>query len=165
MKDNEIRGLLLKKYYEKRREPHFQPKPEDFAGQLTTGDILAVSEQLAQHGMLDWRSTSTMRDPERGRGMGRITATGVDVVEGNTSPPIAIHLQNVSVHSSPNANVIMGDENTQNINANIDAIIRAINEGRGTDEQKAEAKSLLKRFVEHPLTAAIAGGLSSRSWG
>ncbi len=164
MNDNEIRGLLLRKYYERRREPLFQPKPEDFSGQLTTGDILAVSSQLAEHGLIDWRSTSTMRDTERGRGLGKITAAGIDVVEGTATAPIAIRLQNVTVQDSPNANIIVGDRNTQNISANIEAIIRAINDGKGTDAQKAEAKSLLKRFVDHPLVAAVAGGLAGRPW-
>jgi hypothetical protein len=164
MNDNEIRGLLLRKYYERRRDSLFQPKPEDFSGQLTTSDILAVSAQLAEHGLIDWRSTSTMSDTERGRGLGKITAAGIDVVEGAAPAPIAIRLQNVTVQGSPNANIIVGDSNTQNISANIEAIIRAINEGKGTDAQKADAKSLLKRFVDHPLVAAIAGGLAGRPW-
>jgi hypothetical protein len=49
MKDTEIRGLLLRKYYERRRNGLVGLTPDDFDGQLSQEEILWVSSQLGEH--------------------------------------------------------------------------------------------------------------------
>jgi hypothetical protein len=161
MKDSEIRGLLLQKYYENRRGIHgeyFLPAPSDFDNKLTEQDILFVSAQLGEHGLLKWNGYRTAVHGLLA-GKGKITAKGIDVIEGTEEPSISITINPINITSS--SNIIIGDSNTQNINANIEAIVRAIQESKESPEKKAEAKSRLKKFLEHPLVSAITNGALS----
>jgi hypothetical protein len=63
---------------------------------------------------------------------------------------------NINIHNSQGFQV--GDHNTQNIVDSFKQIIERIEQGPGTVEEKAEAKSHLKAFLAHPLTSAIVGG-------
>lgn len=51
----------------------------------------------------------------------------------------------------------IGNENKQEIYNNFQTLIRAIEESSATNEEKEEAKSRLKKFLEHPLVTTIAG--------
>ena len=54
MKDTQLRGLVLQRYYETRRGMMFLPKPEEFTIPITKEEILAISDQLAQHDLIKW---------------------------------------------------------------------------------------------------------------
>jgi len=151
MKDIEIRGLLLQKYYEHRREGSYLPTPEDFKGQLNHEEILYVSDQLGQHGLLKWTPARAFSGLVGG--MGEISASGIDVVEGARKPPIAIQFQNITVSGS--SNVAIGDSNVQTVNIQIDKIIQAIDHSSASAGEKQEAKSLLQKFLAHPLVSTI----------
>lgn len=60
----------------------------------------------------------------------------------------------------------VGNNNQQNINTTYNEILEQIEKTSSSDEEKAEAKSLLNRFFNHPvILAAIsgaAGGISSK---
>ncbi|CAI1513414.1 Uncharacterised protein [Serratia quinivorans] len=51
----------------------------------------------------------------------------------------------------------IGNENKQEIFNNFQTLIKAIDESPATNEEKEEAKSRLKKFLEHPLVTTIAG--------
>ena len=168
MKDNDLRGLILRKFYEKRRlgvltfltDDDFKdlPQPLDF----DKTDRYRICDQLAEHGLLKWISFRHMMAVTTG-GQGQITALGVDVIEGTAKPTISITYdysqQHVSVQNS--SGVQIGNSNVQDLSVHIGKIISAIDHSTANEQQKAEAKSLLKRFLEHPLVASIAGGLAS----
>ena len=85
MKDNELRGLVLRKFYDLRRRGSFQwaeIENEDEFFKTVGEDLFRICEQLSQRGLIDWDS---MRDgsghPCGGRG--QISAYGVDVVFGS----------------------------------------------------------------------------------
>jgi len=90
------------------------------------------------------------------------SAAGVDIIEGTAKAPISIsydYSQIVSVnHSSA---VQIGDGNVQDMSVHIGKIVSAIDESSASEQRKAEAKSLFKKFLEHPLVAAIGGGIAS----
>ncbi len=160
MKDTELRGIVLQKYYEKRRGPMFTPKPEDFDEQISFEDILAISGQLGEHGLITWNPIRAVEGVQFG--LGKISALGIDVVEGAATPAIKVEfVQNKSVTISGSSNVIVGDHNKQSVSHHINEIIRAIDTSQETPEQKAEAKGLLRKFIEHPLVTAVAGGAIS----
>lgn len=85
-------------------------------------------------------------------------------------PSFALHIQkqgslvpfkeqpvtNISIANSQGFQV--GDHNTQNIVECFKQMIDRIDQGEGTPEEKAEVKSRLRTFLEHPLTAAAVGG-------
>lgn len=94
--------------------------------------------------------------------MGKISAFGIDVVEGAATPDIKVEfVQNKSINITGSSNVIVGDHNQQNISNYVKEIVRAIDESQATSAEKAEAKGLLRKFIEHPMVTAVAGGAIS----
>lgn len=160
MKDTDLRGIILQKFYEERRAVNFFPKPSDFNPVLDVVDMVRISQQLKDHHLLDVQ----IRRFHDGSGVvgGRISAHGVDVVEGEVNPEIKVHfVQNHTVNISGSSNVVVGDHNQQNVTHHIEGLIKAIDSSNATPADKAEAKSRLQTFLEHPLVSAIAGGAIS----
>jgi len=163
MTDNELRGLILQKYYDRRRGGWFQWKTEDFDDvpvEFDAVDLFRVCDQLGKHGLIEWKRAAGAPDETIG-GFGKISAFGVDVIEGHAKPPISItldHSRHITVHGS--SNVQIGNANIQDVSIQIEKIIAAIDSSPASETEKAEAKSLLKKFLEHPLVTSIAGGLA-----
>jgi hypothetical protein len=165
MKDNDLRGLILRKYYEKRREGWVQWKSEDFTdvdGDFDADDLFRVCNQLGEHGLIEWSGV----DDHRGQtvdGRGRISALGVDVIEGNQKAPLAINFDysqhHVNVSSS--SNVQVGSGNIQGVSVHIQGLAEAIDRSKATPGEKEAAKSALRQFLDHPAVSAILGGLAS----
>lgn len=157
MKDTQLRGVILAKYYERRRGQLFTPKPDDFDPPIAIEDILAISDQLGQHGLIEWKVLKNFGGIAAG--LGKISAFGIDVVEGEATPDIKVEfVQNKTINVSGSSNVVVGDHNQMSVTQHIAELARAIDNSNGTPEQKVEAKGLLKRLVEHPLVASVAGG-------
>lgn len=158
MKDTELRGIVLQKFYDNRRIDFFRPEPKHFEPTLDGVDIFRICEQLKDHQLLNL----TVYRPIDGVGtvIGRISAHGVDVIEGEATPEIKVHFvqHNTTNNISSSTGVIVGDNNQQNVTQHVEGLIRAIEASDGTPEEKAEAKSRLKSFLEHPLLAAVVGG-------
>ena len=55
----------------------------------------------------------------------------------------------------------VGNDNTINMQNFFSEIIEQIEKSSGSPEEKKEAKSRLRAFLEHPLTAAVFGGVVS----
>ena len=166
MKDNELRGLILQKYYDNRRRDLFPWANDDFKDlpdsiNFDEKDLYRICDQLAECGLIDWHPALGNRGETIG-GHGRISAGGVDVIEGTAISPISITLDqshHVSIQNSSNVQVV--NSNVQEISNHIGKIITAIDHSNATESEKAEAKSLLKKFLEHPLVTSIAGGAAS----
>ncbi|MGK0149690.1 hypothetical protein [Pseudomonas putida] len=54
----------------------------------------------------------------------------------------------------------VGNYNVQNIQNSFNQLLQKIDECEATEEEKAEAKSRLSAFLEHPLVSAIVGGVA-----
>lgn len=54
----------------------------------------------------------------------------------------------------------VGNHNVQNISNVFNQLLQKIDEAEATVEEKAEAKSRLSAFLEHPLVGSIVGGLA-----
>jgi hypothetical protein len=63
-----------------------------------------------------------------------------------------------AIHVAGSAQV--GDGNKQNIYNVFQEVIDKIDRAEATSEEKAEAKSLLTKFLEHPLTSSVVGGVA-----
>jgi hypothetical protein len=159
MKDTDLRGIILQKFYDERRTDGFIPKSSDFNPELDNADILRISEQLKDHRLLDVKIARYLGGG--GLVIGRISAHGVDVVEGEVNPEIKVHFVQNTVNISGSSNVVVGDHNQQNVTHHIEGLIKAIDSSNATPADKAEAKSRLQTFLEHPLVSAIAGGAIS----
>jgi hypothetical protein len=149
MNDAELRGLILKKFYDVRRAGYTQMPTDEIFDQATSFDIC---RQLAEHGLLNWKPLQSL-DGFRG-GMGQITADGVDVIEKTRSPPISIVVdQSISVANSPHAQVAR--DRGQNVSTKVRNIAVEIDKENVASEQKEEAKNLWNRVTENPLLSAV----------
>lgn len=164
MKDNETRGVVLKHYYDKRYEKADQwhaGEIELLGHGLTDKIVFAICGQLADHGLIEWKPIN-MRGGVA-NGFGKITAHGVDVIEGEVKAPISISVaQGDIITVTQSSDVQIGSSNMQRVNIDIETLINAINSSAAKNAEKEEAKSLLRAFLSHPLVSAIVGGLASK---
>lgn len=149
MTDSERRGLLLEKYYQRRKERLIGLVPSDFDGKLDERDIQSTAGQLADHGLIHWR-------PNRGHdgiggGMGAITPAGVDVVESKLAAPVDIHW---SQHRGPQLPVEAG----AGVAAAIEQLLQAIEHSGASAADRQAALALLQAFQQHPLLRKLSQG-------
>jgi hypothetical protein len=158
MTDNELRGIVLQKFYERRREGTIIPEPNDFDPPVPTEDLFRICEQLGDHGLLDWKRQGYNGNPFFG--VGKISAYGVDIFENNEKPPIGVTFSPNFISIIQSQGVQIGDSNVQNISYVIENFITRIEQASASEEEKKEAKSKLKAFLEHPLVTSVLGGLA-----
>ncbi len=163
MKDSELRGYILKWYYERRRDGLLQspPTPANLGVEVTKQDILYVCDQLGEHNLLEWKSIRP-QNASIIEGFGRINAFGIDVIEENVTPAIKVkfvqHTNNSTVNITGSTNVIAGNSITGDSNTlTLSGLAKAIESAAAPPQAKEEAKTLLKKFLDHPLVSAIAG--------
>ena len=153
MTDNELRGLLLRWYYERRREHWVKPKPEDLEADVSERDIAHVTDQLQEHGLIKWSYRSRPGKPPVLLGA-QIKASGVDVVEGTSLAPIAIserYVDNREYHITGADNVQAGDHNVQHsAETNIEHLHVAIQTADVPEETKEKAEKDLETFANSP---------------
>ena len=56
--------------------------------------------------------------------------------------------------------VQIGDYNTQNIVNSFDALVKMIDSSNASPSEKAEAKSLIRQVLEHPLVVTVVGAVA-----
>jgi len=137
-----MRGLMLEKYYQRRRERLIGLAPSDFGGRLSEHDILTTAGQLADHGLIHWR-------PGHGQGgstggMGTITAAGIDAVEGKALAPLEIRF------SQP-GNRPAAAAGRESVGGALERLARAIDDAAASTADKRSALALLCAFRRHPL--------------
>ncbi|XOF33745.1 MAG: hypothetical protein ACL93V_00120 [Candidatus Electrothrix sp. YB6] len=162
MNDTELRGLILQYYYDRRRKSSLPaPKPADLDVEVDEQDILQVCDQLGEYNLLKWTASKFTDYDSLGEisfGLGKINAYGIDVVEGVATPDIKVkfvqHNNNtVTISDSTNVNNIIGSNNT----LTLPELVKAIESADATPQEKEEAKTLLRKFLDHPLASTIAG--------
>lgn len=153
MRDQDLRAMLLKELYDQRTEDHVQiglgaiQNPEQ-------SERIRIARQLDECGLIKFQ----MLNRHLG-GVASITAAGIDVIEGAVKPPIAMNIdQSQTIHISGSSNFQVGNGNTQEIQAGVSILISAIENSESPPQQKEEAKTLLRKFLEHPLVSSVAGG-------
>ena len=153
MKDTELRGLILQAFYDRRQAQSIEsPTAGWIDGKTSNDELYRICKQLGDHGLIKWNPFIG------GGGVGIITAYGVDVVEGEKSPDIAVQLvQNYTTNVSNSANVIVGSNNSQTVVNAFEEILRAIEASLGDAASKAQSKSLLAQLASSPVIAQIIG--------
>ncbi|MHB8253856.1 MAG: hypothetical protein ACYDEV_09190 [Acidiferrobacter sp.] len=144
--DYERRWELLKKLYDLRKEQGLVSIGCNASQDRETKEDIRIATQLAEAGLISFKMVNRHIG-----GHATITAQGVDVVEGHAKPDIAINI-------SGSSHFQIGDHNSQTIHASVQALVETINTANADPSEKAEAKSLLRQFLEHPLVCAVAGG-------
>jgi hypothetical protein len=142
MRESELRGLLLEKYYQRRKERLIGLVPSDFDDKLNARDIQSIAGQLADLGLIHWR-------PNRGHdgsggGMGAITPAGVDVVESKTAAP-------VDILWSQDRGPQLPADTRPSVAMAIERLLQAIEHSGASLADRQAAIALLQAFEQHPL--------------
>jgi hypothetical protein len=112
MTDGELRGVVLKNFYDFRNKPGIVSLlllPEIFSIEPDPNRLINIFIQLQEHGLIQGNE---MWDLDTRDAAGRITASGVDVVEGTSRPPITVAFHDHGIVVSQSSNVQIGDSNT-----------------------------------------------------
>jgi hypothetical protein len=105
MRDNDLRGLILEALYNQRRKDLVNLDDEVGGLPVPHSATESILRQLVKKGLVE-RPIQSLN----GLGNARITAYGIDVVEGTTSPPVSIVLhQRITVQDGQ-----VGEGNIQN---------------------------------------------------
>ncbi|MEO7300219.1 MAG: hypothetical protein ABI042_16770 [Verrucomicrobiota bacterium] len=161
MNDTDLQPIVLQRYYDLRSRGLFQwcEVPDDhFPPVESYGQLARICSQLAEENLIDWRPTLG-GDGEPVAGVGQIKARGVRVIEGKEESPIAFTINHNNIHNP--TNVQLGNHNSISTVINVEKFNAAIEHSSFSQVEKAQAKSALSKFLEHPVIAAIAGGLAS----
>jgi hypothetical protein len=155
VKDSDRRAVILQRFYEARHvKGGFTSLPVDPSASEEERLIAAnICRQLDESGLIDWKGSLGPGID----GAGRITSRGIDVIEGNASPPIAITIDSrqYSVHGS--SNVQIGEGNAQDITIRADKVIAAIDHSQATDQEKEKARSIVQSILASPFLTKIFG--------
>lgn len=168
MKDSELRGFVLQEFYAKRRGGDLGIRVQNFPRLevpcMEDDDLLRISDQLGQYGLIEWHDT----DDGAGKlmaGVGKITAAGIDVIEGEQKAPLPIqidhshHIQNIQIEGQHGGIQVAGAHSNQqqSIEQEIGKIISAIDGANVSEAAKQEAKGLLVKFLQSSAAGAILG--------
>ncbi|TGE01424.1 hypothetical protein [Methylobacterium nonmethylotrophicum] len=106
--------------------------------------------------MVEWHAMMTPGDS-----CGRITAYGVDVVEGDTQPPIAINLHDSRISVSRSNLVQIGSGHSLHNTGSIEIgrVITAIDSCQASPDEKQEAKSLFEKLAANLAFSSIIGAI------
>jgi hypothetical protein len=158
MRDTERRGIVLERFYAARHKVDWL-EFDALSTHVTMDrtELANICSQLGQHGLIDWEAVEALTGniPLRGR----ITASGIDVIEGTALAPISITLHDHSVRVTGSNNVQIGNANTQTVHVQIKKVLTQIEQAQASQPEKQEAKSLLERLSNNALLVSVLGAL------
>ena len=114
MKDVELRGVVLHRFYELRNRPERIMLRDLMSLENDIHRLANICDQLHQCRLIDWKSLKTYTSVG---GIGKITARGVDVVEGTAAAPIGLIIEQRNISITGSSNVQIGNANNQFVNA------------------------------------------------
>ena len=160
MKDADRRAMILQRFYDERhnsRDGWVKIPLDPTASQEEQKIIYNICGQLHQNALIEWKGNSRGTSD----GLGKITARGIDVLEGNATSPLAITIDKRTYSISNAAGVVFGDHNVQgDIRLDANIVFDAIDRSPGTDAEKEKAKALWQRVLENPILWSIVGGIA-----
>ena len=164
MKDSVVRGRLLQLLYERRDEGsipfgHVEqavPPP----GGISRRDWLRAVAQLSDYGLIDWTSLEDKSGMGQLSGFAKINDFGVQVVEGGVAPPIRISTDEsprTTVPKQQQAPVATSTSQQRKITQALEKVIAAINQADLSEQEKNEAKTLLRRLLGSKAAVSVLG--------
>ena len=164
MKDSVVRGCLLQLLYERRSEGSIPfgrveqavPPP----GGISRRDWLRAVAQLSENGLIDWTPLEDKSGMGLLSGFAKINDLGVKVLEAGVAPPIQIAIdksRRTSVPRDEQAPVAVSTPQQQKITDALEKVITAINQADVSDQEKNEAKSLLRKLLSSKAAAKVLG--------
>jgi hypothetical protein len=164
MKDSVVRGCLLQLLYERRSEgsiPFGQGEQAVLPpGGISRRDWLRALAQLSEYHLIDWTPVEDQGGMGLLCGFAKINDFGVQVFEGGVAPPIQISMderRRTSFARREQAPSARSTQQQQLIADALEKVITAINQADGSEEEKNEAKTLLRRLLGSKAAVSVLG--------
>jgi hypothetical protein len=163
MKDSVVRGRLLQLFYERRGEgslPFGQgeqavPPP----GGINRRDWLRALAQLSEYHLIDWIPLEDQSGMGLLSGFAKINDFGVKVLEGGAAPPISISIDKSRRTTAPRRQTPTAPSTPQQqvIMEALEKVITAINQADVSEQEKDEAKTLLRKLLGSRAAVSVLG--------
>jgi hypothetical protein len=164
MKDSVVRGCLLQLLYERRSEGpiplgHAEqavPPPEG----INRRDWLRAVAQLSEYHLIDWIPLEDRSGTGLLSGFAKINDLGVKVLEAGVEPPIRISIdesRRTTVPQQQQAPIAASTPQQQVVTEALEKVIIAINQADVSEQEKNEAKSLLRKLLGSKAAASVFG--------
>ncbi len=164
MKDSVVRGRLLQLLYERRREGSIPfghgeqavPPPEG----INRRDWLRAVAQLSEYRLIDWTPLEDQSGMGLLSGFAKINDLGVKVLEAGVASPISISIdesRRTTVPQQQQAQVGPSTPQQQAITEALEKVLIAIDQAKVSEQQKNEAKSLLRKLLGSKAAAKVFG--------
>src|SRR6266513_489954 len=163
MKDSVVRGRLLRLLYERRREGSIPfghaeqavPPP----GGINRRDWLRAVAQLSEHRLIDWTPLEDQSGMGLLSGFAKINDFGVKVLEGGVAPSISISIDKSRRTTAPRRQTptAPGTQQQQVVMDALEKVITAINQVDVSEQEKNEAKTLLRKLLGSKAAVSVLG--------
>jgi hypothetical protein len=164
MKDSVVRGCLLQLLYERRSEGpiplgHAEqavPPPEG----INRRDWLRAVAQLSEYHLIDWIPLEDRSGTGLLSGFAKINDLGVKVLEAGVESPIRISIdesRRTTVPQQQQAPIAASTPQQQVVTEALEKVIIAINQADVSEQEKNEAKSLLRKVLGSKAAASVFG--------
>jgi hypothetical protein len=164
MKDSVVRGRLLQLLYERQsdgpilfgRAEHAVPPP----GGINRRDWLRAVAQLSEYRLIDWTPLEDKSGMGLLSGFAQINERGVEVLEAGVELPIQISIdksRRTSLRGEQQAPIVASTPQQQAITDALEKVITAIIQADVSEQEKNEAKSLLRKLLGSKAAARVLG--------
>jgi hypothetical protein len=164
LKDSVVRGCLLQLLYERRsggsvpfgHAEQAVPPP----GGINPRDWLRAVAQLSEYHLIDWTPLEDKSGMGLLSGFAKINDLGIKVLEGGVAPPIQISIdesRRTTVRREQQAPIAAITPQQQIVRDALEKVIVAINQADVSEQQKNEAKSLLRKLLGSKFAASVLG--------
>jgi len=163
MKDSVVRGCLLQLLYERRSEgsiPFGQGEQAVLPpGGISRRDWLRALAQLSEYHLIDWTALEDQTGMGLLSGFAKINDFGVKVLEGGVAPPISISIDKSRLTTVPRRQTPTAPSTPQQqqIMEALEKVITAINQADVSEQEKNEAKTLLRRLLGSKAAVSVLG--------
>src|SRR5437016_11523974 len=164
MKDSVVRGCLLQLLYERRSEGSIPFGQAEQAvsppGGISRRDWLRAVAQLSEYRLIDWTPLEDQSGMGLLSGFAKINDFGVKVLEAGVEPPIRISIdesRRTTVPRQQQAPIAPSTPQQQVITEALEKVITAINQADVSEQEKNEAKSLLRKLLGNKAAASVLG--------
>ena len=164
MKDSFVRGRVLQLLYERRSEGSIPfgraeqavPPPEG----INRRDWLRAVAQLSEYRLIDWTPLEDQSGMGLLSGFAKINDFGIKVLEAGVASPISISIdesRRTTVPQQQQAPIAASIPQQQAITKALEKVITAINQADVSEQEKNEARSLLRKLLGSKAAARVLG--------
>ena len=129
-------------------------------GGISRRDWLRAVAQLSEYGLIDWSPLEDKSGMGLLSGFAKINDFGVKVLEAGVAPPIRISIdesRRTTVTRQEQAPITTSTPQQQTITEALEKVITAINQADVSEQEKNEAKSLLRKLLGSKAAAKVLG--------